>query len=72
MKPHVFQIVGLVFWENPKNQVAREKEDKWEANCIGPYIIIESFGTGTYKLLYCDDTNLTEPINSIHLKRFYV
>ena len=61
-----------MLWENPKNQVVMEKKEKWEANWIGPYIIIESFGIGTYKLLDCDDIDLTEPINSIHLKQFYV
>lgn len=72
VKPRVFQVGDLVLWENPKNRAAREKKGKWEANWIGPYIIIESFGTGTYRLLDCDGTDIAEPINSIHLKRFYI
>lgn len=72
VKPRVFQIGDLVLRESPKNQAVREKKGKWEANWIGPYLITESFGTGTYRLSDCDGTQLAEPINSIHLKRFYV
>ena len=72
VKPFVFHVGDLMLKENPKNQVARERKGKWEANWIGPYIIIESFETGTYRLSDCDDTDLAEPINNIHLKWFYV
>ena len=54
--------------ENRKNRAAREKKGKWEANWIDPYLIIESFGTGTYTLSNCDGIELAEPINNIHLK----
>ena len=58
VKPHIFQIGDIVRRENPKNQATREKKWKWEVNWIGPYIIIESFGTGTYRLLDCDGKEL--------------
>ena len=41
----------LMLREDPKNQADREKKGKWEANWIGPYIIIESLSTNTYKLV---------------------
>lgn len=71
IKPKKFEIGDLVLRENPKNHVDQEKKGKWEANWLGPFIIVSSYETGTYKLADCNGEELKEPINSIHLKRFY-
>ena len=54
----------LVLRENPKNQVDREKKGKWEANWLGPFVIVSSFGMGTYKLADCDGDELFSYTNN--------
>jgi hypothetical protein len=66
-----FDIGNLVIMQNPKNQADKEKPRNFEPNWLGPYIIISSFGSGTYQLTTSDGENLIEPINSLHLHRFY-
>ena len=72
MKPREFQIGDLVLRENPRNQTVREKKGKFEANWLGPYVITFVFGSGAYQLSTSDGEVLDTPINSIHLKKFYV
>ena len=69
--PHEFQAGELVLRENPKNQQYREQKGKFEPNWLGPYIIIAVFGTGAYQLSTSEGEELAEPINILHLKKFY-
>ena len=66
-----FDIGDLVLMQNPKNQADREKPGKFEPNWLGLYIIISSFGSGAYQLETPEGEQLTEPINSLHLQKFY-
>lgn len=71
VNPRVFQIGDLVLWENPKNQTKREKKGKFEPNWIGPYVIISVYGSKAYRLSTPEGDMLEEPMNNIHLRRFY-
>lgn len=66
-----FDIGDFVLMQNPKNQSDREKLGKFEPNWLGPYIITSSFNYGSYQLATLDDEQLTEPINNLHLRKFY-
>ena len=72
MKPREFQIGDLVLRENPRNQAIQEKKGKFKTNWLGPYVITAVFGSGAYQLSTSDGEVLDTPINSIHLKKFYV
>ena len=69
--PHEFQVGDLVLKENPKNQQNREQKEKFEPNCLGPYIVTAAFGSGAYQLSTPEGEELVEPINILHLKKFY-
>jgi hypothetical protein len=58
--------------ENPCNQADREKKGKFEPNWLGPFVIIVAYGSGAYQLSTAEGDLFEEPINSIHLKKFYV
>ena len=57
--------------ENPKNQQHREHKGKFEPNWLGPYIITIVFGFGAYQLSTSEGKKPAEPINVLHLKKFY-
>lgn len=44
---------------------------KFEPNWLGPYIIIAVFGLGAYQLSTLEGEPLLDPINSLHLRKFY-
>ncbi len=69
--PRDFQVGDLVLREMPKNQQQRTQKGKFEPNWLGPYIITEVFGSGAYQLSTTEGEKLKEPINALHLKRFY-
>ena len=69
--PREFQIGDLVLRENPQNQQTREQKGKFEPNWLGPYVITAAFGTGAYLLSDPDGEQLPDPINIVHLKKFY-
>ena len=69
--PREFQVGELVLRENPKNQQHREQKGKFEPNWLGPYIITAVFGSGAYQLSTSEGEELAEPINILHLKKFY-
>lgn len=71
VKPHTFEIGDLVLRENPKNQQDREKKGKFEPNSLGPYIIIAVYGSSAYQLSTTEGEHLEDPINNMHLRRFY-
>lgn len=72
VKPWIFQVGELVLKENPHNQADPEKKGKFEPNWLGPFVITTVFGSGAYQLSTQDGDQLEEPINSMHLKKFYV
>ena len=61
----------LVLCENPKNQHNRDQKGKFEPNWLGPYIITTTFGSGAYLLSIVEGEQLPDPINVLHLKKFY-
>ena len=69
--PHEFQVGELVLRENPKNQQHQEYKRKFEPNWLGPYIITTVFGSCAYQLSTSEGEELVEPINILHLKKFY-
>ncbi|KAH9292039.1 hypothetical protein KI387_042773, partial [Taxus chinensis] len=63
-----FDVGDLVLKENQKNTIKdREKKGKFEANWLGPYVVIAKYGSGAYKLAYSDGEELPEPMNAMHL-----
>ena len=71
VKPGSFELGDLVLRENPKNQQQRTQKGKFEPNWLGPYIITAVYGSGAYQLSTTEGEVLKEPINTLHLKRFY-
>ena len=69
--PHEFQVGDLLLRENLKNQQHREQKGKFKPNKLDPYIIIATFGSGAYQLSTPEGEELAEPINVLHLKKFY-
>ena len=72
VKPRTFQVGDLVLKENPRNQQDREKKGKFEPNWLGPYVVIIVYGSEAYKLSMLEGDLFDEPINSMHLKKYYV
>lgn len=69
---HSFKVGDLVLYENQRNvNVALGKKGKFNLNWLGPYIIIEFYESGAYKLSIMDGTSLKEPINVMNLCKFY-
>ena len=66
-----FQVGDLVLRENPKNQSHQERKGKFEPNWLGPFVITATFGSGAYQLSTTEGEQLREPINVLHLKKFY-
>lgn len=52
------------------NALPAEK-GKFSPNWLGPYIVIKDYGLGAYKIADVDGTPLKEPINAMHLRRYY-
>ena len=71
VKPRSFELGDLVLRENPKNQQKQTQKGKFEPNWLGPYIITAVYGSGAYQLSTTEGEVLKEPINTLHLKRFY-
>ena len=69
--PREFQVGDLVLRENPKNQQHRDQKGKFEPNWLGPYIITTTFGIGSYLVSMEEGEQLPDPINVLHLKKFY-
>lgn len=47
------------------------EKGKFSPNWLGPFVVIEDFGLGAYKLADMDGVSFKEPINIMHLKRYY-
>ena len=69
--PREFQVGDLVLKENRKNQQNREQKGKFEPNWLGPYVNTIAFGSGAYHLSILEGEELAQPINILHLKKFY-
>lgn len=48
-----------------------EEKVKFLPNWLGPYIVIEVYGLGAYKIVDVEGTPLKELINAMHLHRYY-
>jgi len=73
IKPKQFKVGDLVLKENLTNTKAieNEKKGRFKPNWIGPYIFIANFGKDVYKLSSIDGKEELNPINFMHLKKFY-
>ena len=69
--PREFQVEDLFLHVNYKNQQNRDQKGKFEPNWLGPYIITTTFGSGAYLLSTTKGEQLPNPINVLHLKKFY-
>ena len=71
--PKNFEVGDMVLQENISNSTAKDElKGKLEPNWVSPYIIIEVFGRGAYRLSTLDGEILTNPINARHLKKYYI
>lgn len=57
--------------ENQRNLQDCEKKGKFEPNWLGPYVITAKYGLGAYQLATPKGDPLDEPMNIMHLKKFY-
>ena len=71
VKPQKFQVGDLILKENTKNKPNREQKGKFDPKQLGPYVITATFGTRAYQLATPEGDGLPDPINTLHLKRFY-
>jgi hypothetical protein len=71
VKPRTFQVGNLVLNENPRNQQDREHKGKFEPNWFGPFVVVSVFGSIAYQLSAPEGDLFKDPMNSIHLKKFY-
>lgn len=67
-----FSIGNLVLYKNQCNVNALpEEKGKFSPNWLGPYIFFKVYGSRAYKIADVEGTPLKEPINAIHLCRYY-
>lgn len=67
-----FSVADVVLYENQRNVNALlEEKGKFSPNWLGLYIVIEDYGSGAYKIAGVDGTSLKDPINAMHLRRYY-
>ena len=69
--PREFQVGDLVIFVNPKTRHNRDQKDKFEPDWLGSYIITTTFGSGAYLLSIVEGEQLPDPINVLHVKKFY-
>jgi len=68
-----FKVGDMVLQENISNTIAKDElKGKFEPNWVGPYMIIEVFGKGAYRLSTLDGVIINNPINAKPLKRYYI
>jgi len=71
--PKAFQVTDMVLQENGSNTTARDDlKGKFEPNWVGPYIILEAHGKGSYRLSTLDGKVLKNPINARNLKKYHI
>ena len=71
--PKAFKVGNMVLQENISNTIARDElKGKFEPNWVGPYIILEAQGKGSYRLSTLDGEVLKNPINARHLKKYHI
>lgn len=66
-----FEVGVLVLRENIETQKDRKHKGKFKPNWLGPFIIVSTYGYGTYQLSTPEGDLLPNPINTAHLKKFY-
>lgn len=67
-----FSVGDLGLYENQRTVNALPKErGKFGPNWLGPYIIAEFYRSGAYKIEDLEGMPLKDPINAMHLRRYY-
>lgn len=72
VKPRCFEIGYIILKKNQINLVECEKIGKFEPNWLGPFVITKVIGNGAYHLQTIEGDSLPDPINSMHLKIYYI
>jgi len=71
--PKAFEVGDMVMQENISNTTVEDDlKGKFEPNWVGPYIITEVHGRGSYRLSTLDGEVLKNPINARHLKKYHI
>ncbi|CAN6440395.1 unnamed protein product [Victoria cruziana] len=63
-----FKVNDLVLRFSPP---IRRAKGKWAPNWEGPYVIREALPHNSYKLVDAHGAEIPDPINALHLKKFY-
>lgn len=71
VQPREFEVGDLVLQHNMRNLQNCEKKGKFEANWLGPFIVIAKYGSGAYQIATPKGDPLPEPVNIQHLTHFY-
>lgn len=72
VKGQHFEVGDLVLKENPKNaQSTNIIKGKFEPNWVGPFIVTTAYGSGAYQLATLEGEPLSDPINSMHLHKYW-
>lgn len=72
VRPKKIYVGDLVLKENQRNLAKRDKPGKSEPNWLAPFIIRRVIGNNTYYLATMEGDPLPNPMNSMHLKRYYI
>jgi hypothetical protein len=51
--------------------IKHRPQRKWTPNWEGPYVVKEVLPRNAYRLINADGVELSDPINALHLKKFY-
>lgn len=62
----------LVLKANPKNaQSTNVIKGKFEPNWVGPFIVTAAYGSGAYQLTTPEGEPLFDPVNRMHLHKYW-
>lgn len=72
VKGRHFEVGDLVLKANPKNAQSTDIiKSKFEPNWVGPFIVTAAYGSGAYQLATLEGEPLSDPINSMHLCKYW-
>ena len=73
MIPKAFEVGDMFLQENISNTTTKDElKGKFEQYWVGPYIIMEVHGRGSYRLSTLDGEVLKNPINARQLNKYHI
>ena len=69
VRPKQFKKGNLVLKKVLPNQ--QDPRGKWASNWQGPYMVMKAFSKGALTLMKMDGNELSNPINSDAVKKYY-